>query len=172
MYPRHWVAVVCLRFSLNAARPGARRGLLGGVCRGGALGRALPVGWSAWRRSQSGRGLGGRWLVLNLNLNLNLGGAVPCFSWGRLRLVFGGVGTEDEVEGMATAAWVDRLRSHAGERGLVFLGGSAGAGAWGQILHFLFLDEKKQKSRLCIVLNGKIAKERLVPTNSPWCRAG
>jgi hypothetical protein len=31
--------------------------------------------------------------------------------------------------------------------------GLPGAVAWGQILHFLFLDEKKQKSRLCIVLN-------------------
>ena len=100
---------------------------------------------------------------------------MPGFSWGRLRLVFGGVGAEVEVEGMATAAWVDRLRSHAGERGLVFLGGSAGAGAWGQILHFLFLDEKKQKFPVipgCIVLNGKIADSRLAPTNSPWCRAG
>jgi hypothetical protein len=41
-----------------------------------------------------------------------------------------------------------------------------------QIWHFLFLDEKKQKSRLCIVLNGKIADSRLAPTNSPWCVVG
>jgi hypothetical protein len=72
-----------------------------------------------------------------LNLSLNLGGAVPGFSWGRLRLVFGGVGAEVEVEGMATAAWVDRLRSHAGERGLVFLvwacrGGGLGASVAGR----------------------------------------
>ncbi len=67
-----------------------------------------------------------------LNLNLNLGWAVPGFSWGRLRLVFGGVGTEVEVEGMATAAWVDRLRSPAGERGLVFLAVAAGSVAWGE----------------------------------------
>ncbi len=51
-----------------------------------------------------------------------------------MRLVCGGVGTEVEVEGMATAAWVDRLRSPAWERGLVFLGGSAGAGSWGRAL--------------------------------------
>ncbi len=67
-----------------------------------------------------------------LNLNLNLGWAVPGFSWGRLRLVCGGVGAEVEVESMATAAWVDRLRSHAGERGLVFLAVAAGAVAWGE----------------------------------------
>jgi len=52
-------------------------------------------------------------------------------------LVFGGFGPEDadsaqlrqpeKVEGMATAAWVYRLRSPAGERGLVFRAGSAGA---------------------------------------------
>ena len=43
MYPRHWVAVVCLRFSLNAARPGAGWGLRGLVCRGGGLGARSAV---------------------------------------------------------------------------------------------------------------------------------
>ncbi len=52
MYPRHCVAVVCLRFSLNAARPGTRRGLPGLVCRGGGLGassagRGVFRAWSA-----------------------------------------------------------------------------------------------------------------------------
>ena len=71
-----------------------------------------------------------------LNLNLDLGGALPGFSWGRLRLVFGGVGAEVEVEGMATAAWVDRLRSHAGDQAVAsglglpgrWLGGERSAG--------------------------------------------
>jgi hypothetical protein len=75
---------------------------------------------------------------------------VPGFSWGRLRLVFGGVGTEVEVEGMATAAWVDRLRSPAGEPGLVFQAGSSWRwlpGRWlGANLAFSFaLMQKKQK---------------------------
>jgi hypothetical protein len=38
---------------------------------------------------------------------------------------------EVEVEGMATAAWVDRLRSHAGEPGLVFLGWACRGGGLG-----------------------------------------
>jgi hypothetical protein len=44
---------------------------------------------------------------------------------------------EVEDEGQATAAWVDRLRSHAGEPGLVFLvwacrGGGLGASGAGR----------------------------------------
>jgi hypothetical protein len=55
--------------------PGARRGLLGEVCRGGGLG-ASSAGRLVFRRwSQSGRALGGRRLVLNLSLNLSWGGA-------------------------------------------------------------------------------------------------
>jgi hypothetical protein len=53
--------------------------------------------------------------------------------------------------------------------------GAAGAVACAQILHFLFLDEKKQKFPVMpglIVLNGKIAGRRLAPTNSPWCVVG
>ncbi len=69
--------------------------------------------------------------MLNLNLSLNLGGAAPGFSWGRLRLVFGGVGTEVEVESQAMASRSDRRRSPAGERGLVFRAGPAGGMAWG-----------------------------------------
>jgi hypothetical protein len=39
MYPRHWVAVVYLRFSLNAARPGPGLAFLAG-----------PAGAVAWRK--------------------------------------------------------------------------------------------------------------------------
>jgi hypothetical protein len=57
MYPRHCVAVVCLRFSLIAARPGARRRLPGGGCRvrwlGGercrSVGRQEAVAKRPWR---------------------------------------------------------------------------------------------------------------------------
>ena len=73
---------------------------------------------------------------------------MPGFSWGRLRLVFGGVGAEVEVEGMATAAWVDRLRSPAWERGLVFLAGSAGAVAWGKYYIFFSWMKRNKNSRL------------------------
>jgi hypothetical protein len=93
-----------------------------GKCKSGercrSVGLGVPVAWSAWRRSQSGRGTGGRRLVLNLNLSLNLGGAVPCFSWGRLRLVCGEV----------------------------FRAGAAGAVAWGgrcrSVGHYYFAKEK------------------------------
>jgi hypothetical protein len=78
-----------------------------------AWGRAVPVGWSRaagrWafrRRSQSGRTHGGHRLVLNLNLSLNLGGAAPGFSWGRLRLVFGGVSAR-----LRLRAWLRLLGS-------------------------------------------------------------
>jgi hypothetical protein len=57
-------------------------------------------------------------------------------------LVWGGVGTEDadsaqlrqpeKVEGWAGSSWADRLRSPAGELGLVFGAGSAGGGGMGR----------------------------------------
>ncbi len=65
--------------------------------------------------------------------------------WGRMRLVCGGVGTEVEVEGMATAAWVDRLRSPAGERGLVFWAGLPGRWLGGERWQSLGLQEAVAK---------------------------
>ncbi len=56
---------------------------------GGGRKAAVPLGDTAW----------------SLTLASTSAGAVPGFSWGRLRLVFGGVGTEDEVEGRAGSSW-------------------------------------------------------------------
>ncbi|KGE86646.1 MAG: hypothetical protein ACE362_28530 [Phaeodactylibacter xiamenensis] len=111
-----------------------KEGKSGECCRslglpGGGRKAAVALGDAGWcfsvRRSFSGAG------NLNLSLNLSWGGAwlflgeVEVGLWRGLR--------EDEVEGRGMAAWVDRLRSPAWERGLVFWAGSAGgAVAWGE----------------------------------------
>ena len=62
-------------------------------------------GWSSGGGLKAGVPLGGGAWCSTLTLASTSAGAVPGFSWGRLRLVFGGVGTEDEVEGRAGSSW-------------------------------------------------------------------
>ncbi len=86
----HWLWLVCRVRCLGVSSAGRWVS----ECRslglpGGGRKAAVPLGDTAW----------------SLTLASTSAGAVPGFSWGRLRLVFGGVGTEDEVEGRAGSSW-------------------------------------------------------------------